>query len=179
MNNKQKPNDGFLILQYREGNASVLPILVKRYHKLFCERAYYITNDKDLAKDIAQECWIIIINKMQYLEKVESFNHWAFRIVYNKSIDTINKRKKQSKNLETNSSIQNEDQTSDDDSNLIHATLLKAIQQLPREKQDIIRLFYAEDYSLIEISSFLKIPVGTVKSRLFKAREKLKSLIKI
>ena len=47
----------------------------------------------------------------------------------------------------------------------------------PKEKQDIIRLFYAEEYSITEISAFLKIPIGTVKSRLFKAREKLKSIL--
>ena len=61
---------------------------------------------------------------------------------------------------------------------ILKRKLLNAIQDLPKGKQDIIRLFYVEEYSLKEISSFLQIPIGTVKSRLFKAREKLKSIMK-
>ena len=85
MNKKQNPTDRFLILQYKEGNTSVLPTLVKRYHKIFCEKAYWITKDKETARDTAQESWIIIINKLHTLENVDRFKSWAFRIVYTKS----------------------------------------------------------------------------------------------
>ena len=179
MNKKQNPTDGFLILQYRAGNTTVLPELVKRYHKIFCEKAYWITKDKEMAKDIAQESWIIIINKLHTLQQVNRFKSWAFRIVYTKAIDGIKHRNKELKNLESFEIIEPDYQSSEEKSNLIQITLLNAIRKLPKEKQDIIRLFYAEEYSINEISTFLKIPIGTVKSRLFKAREKLKSIIKI
>jgi RNA polymerase sigma-70 factor (ECF subfamily) len=178
MNKKEKPTDRFLILQYRSGNTAVLPTLVKRYHKVFCEKAYWITKDKELAKDIAQESWIIIINKLHTLEKVDSFKSWAFRIVYTKAIDRLKLRHLERENLASLGRIEPGHPSSEDESELIQLTLLKAIRKLPKEKQDIIRLFYAEAYSIIEISAFLNIPIGTVKSRLFKAREKLKSLLK-
>ena len=82
MNKKQNPTDRFLISQYMAGNTSMLPILVKRYHKIFCEKAFWITKDKEIAKDIAQESWIAIIDKLQTLKNVDSFKSWAFRIVY-------------------------------------------------------------------------------------------------
>ncbi len=178
MNKRQKNTDRFLILQYREGNTSVLSVLVKRYHKLFCEKAYWVTKDKEIAKDIAQESWIIIIKKLHTLENVDSFKSWAFRIIYTRAIDAIKQRNKENKKLESSVIIEPDTQSSEDQKNLIQLELLKAIQELPKEKQDIIRLFYAEEYSIIEISVFLKIPIGTVKSRLFKAREKLKSILK-
>jgi RNA polymerase sigma-70 factor (ECF subfamily) len=56
----------------------------------------------------------------------------------------------------------------------IKKALLKAINELPIEQQQAIRLFYVEEYSLKEIGDLLNISVGTVKSRLFHAREKLK-----
>ena len=178
MNKRQKLTDRFLILQYREGNTSMISVLVKRYHKIFCEKAYWITKDKEVAKDIAQESWIIIMDKLHTLENTDSFKSWASRIIYTKAIDAIKHRNKESENLESVGNIESDTQSSEDESKLIQLELLKAIRKLPKEKQDIIRLFYAEEYSINEISAFLKIPIGTVKSRLFKAREKLKSLLK-
>ena len=49
MNDGQKPSDRYHILEYKEGNVFVLPVLVKRYHKVFLEKAYWITKDKELS----------------------------------------------------------------------------------------------------------------------------------
>jgi len=65
-----------------------------------------------------------------------------------------------------------------DSEGLKERRLSEAIALLPKEKQDILRLFYMENYSVRQIGLFLQLPVGTVKSRLFNAREKLKSIIK-
>lgn len=176
MTTGQNPTDHYLISQYREGDTSVLPILVKRYHRVFCEKAYWIIKDKEAAKDIAQDSWITIIKKLETLKNIDSFKGWAFRIVYTNAIDAVKHRKKENKNIKTIEKIDLTFQTQEDDSKRIQLALLKAIQKLPKDKQDIIRLFYTEEYSIKKISRFLNIPVGTVKSRLFKAREKLKSI---
>lgn len=178
MNKKQDPTDGSLIRQYKAGNTAMLPILVKRYHKIFCQKAYWVIKDKELAKDIAQECWITIIKKLDTLEKVDSFKSWAARIVYTKAIDAVKLKNKETKHSTSSEVMESSTQPAEEEGHLIQKALLTAIQKLPKEKQDIIRLFYAEEYSLSEISTFLDIPIGTVKSRLFKAREKLKSLLK-
>ena len=99
MNKKQNPTDGFLISAYKAGDTSALAILVKRYHKVFCEKAYWVTKDKDIAKDIAQETWIIIIKKMDQIENLESFKSWALRIVYTRAIDALKQKNKENKNV--------------------------------------------------------------------------------
>ncbi len=176
---EKDPSDKYLIEQYLSGDTSSLPILVKRWHKIFCEKAYWILRDKDLAKDVAQECWIIIIHRLSALKKADSFKSWALRIIYTKSIDAYKRR---SRELQAINKIDKKDYAEVDEKEhqaALKSKLLNAIQDLSKEKQDIIRLFYVEEYSLQEISFFLKIPIGTVKSRLFKAREKLKSIIKL
>lgn len=178
MKTRQNLTDSLLIRQYKMGNTDALPKLVKRYHKLFCEKAFWVTKDKDSAKDIAQESWITIIDKLDTLKDWDRFKGWALRIVYTKSIDYL---KQQNRELRQKDSIptEREDKTTKgEEQKSIHKVLIQAIHLLPKEKQDIIRLFYKEEYSIYEISTFLKIPIGTVKSRLFKAREKLKSIIK-
>ncbi len=178
MNNNQNLSDGFLVDQYKSGVITVLPILVKRWHKKFCEKAYWVTKDKDLAKDIAQDCWVTIIAKIDSLESSNSFKSWAFRIVYTKAIDSLKLKNKSNKDLKTITREEYAEEYTEDNKSNIKKVLLKAIQDLPKEKQDVIMLFYVEEYSLKEISAFLKIPIGTVKSRLFQAREKLKSIVK-
>jgi RNA polymerase sigma-70 factor (ECF subfamily) len=60
----------------------------------------------------------------------------------------------------------------------LKTNLLVAIKKLPEHQQVVIKLFYVEDYSLKQISDILKISIGTAKSRLFHAREKLKETLK-
>jgi len=173
------PSDKYLIEQYVSGDKSTLAILVKRWHKIFCEKAFWILRDKNLSKDVAQECWIIIIAKLHTLKNTDSFKSWALRIIYTQAIDVHKLRTKENKNLgEIDKEVYLESEDGEE-REVLKAKLLNAIKNLPTDKQDIIRLFYVEEYSVKEISSFLHIPLGTVKSRLFKAREKLKSIIKL
>lgn len=172
-------SDAYLIEHYLLGDTSMLPLLVKRWHKIFCEKAYWVVKDKDLAKDVAQECWIIIIRKLPTLQNVDSFKSWALRIVYSKSIDAYNQRMStQKKRQEVHRKSMDDEGSNKEGRIALQQQMLKAIEHLSYKQQDIIRLFYLEEYSLKEVSDFLNIPMGTAKSRLFKARETLKSIVK-
>ncbi len=179
MNKKECLIDEKLIIEYQSGNAKALTLLVKRWHKLFCKKAFWVVKDADLAKDIAQDSWNVIIRKIHELKNPKSFGSWALRIVYNKSLDAINANKRKSKIIKTyiyqQDEIVNEDEN---DNENLKSKLLKSIKELPQSQQVVIRLFYIEDYSLKEISNILNISLGTTKSRLFHAREKLKITLK-
>lgn len=175
---KDKAIDAMLVAQYLSGNANALTELVKRWHKLFCEKAYWIVKDADVAKDIAQDSWKTIIVKINKLQDPKSFGAWALRIVYTKALDNINANKRKRNSLEhykyQQDTIVEEIETDES----LKKELLKAIKNLVEHQQVVIKLFYVEDYSLNEISDFLNISVGTAKSRLFHAREKLKKILK-
>ena len=175
---KDKTIDAILVTQYLSGNANALTELVKRWHKLFCEKAYWIVKDADVAKDIAQDSWKTIIVKINKLQDPKSFGAWALRIVYTKALDNINANKRKRNNLE-HYKYQQDTIVEDPETNeSLKKELLKAIKNLVEHQQVVIKLFYVEDYSLKEISDFLNISVGTAKSRLFHAREKLKEILK-
>ncbi len=170
--------DAILIEQFQSGNLSALPNLVKRWHKEFCKKAYWLTKDKDLSKDIAQDCWKIIIDKIADLKDPKSFGGWALRIVYSKSLDALraNQRKRNELKSYGLSQVEVEEETVDDSD--LKKRLLKKISELPEHQQIVLKLFYTENYSLKKISKLLDISIGTAKSRLFHAREKLKTTIK-
>ncbi|WP_298427444.1 RNA polymerase sigma factor [uncultured Kordia sp.] len=178
MHEKNHISDGILVGQYKAGDKKAFAILVKRFHKIFCNHAYWIVKDAEVAKDIAQDSWKLIIDKVESLQNPERFKSWALRIVHRKSIDwtrAIAKKQQQQNDYTVTKSIRDLPSI---DTNLTKQQLKQAIIQLSISQQQIIRLFYVDDYSLKKISSILGISVGTVKSRLYHAREQLKKQLK-
>lgn len=177
----KKIEDAWLIAQYLEGHKSAMALLVKRWHIKFCKQAYRYTNNYDSAKDIAQDAWVIILRKLEDLEHPEKFGNWALSIVTRKSIDWYRQHKRM---LEKNqkmiyakeaSIIEVIDLIKEQD---VNDDLKKAIALLSIEHRHVLKLFYIEAYGLVEISQILNISKGTVKSRLYYAREKLKETLK-
>lgn len=170
--------DELLIVQYRSGDVLAFQKLVERWHKRFCEKAYWLTKDADASKDIAQDSWKTIMDKLDKLIDPRSFQSWALRIVFSKSMDWLRSNERNRRKLE--SYYKNYDGTDEqnDDNQILKNEMLKAIKSLSSEQQIVLKLFYVEEYSLKEISKLLKISIGTTKSRLFHAREKLKQQLK-
>ncbi len=177
MKHNDKIFDGLLVLEYLSGNKKSFSLLVNRYHKKLCRHAYWFTHDIDVAKDIVQDSWSVIINRLSNLKDPNNFGSWAMRIVTRKALDYVNKQKKKKASLENYKyslfSIDDQD-TKESDVN----KLIQAIGLLPVNHKTVLQLFYLQEYSLNEMSQILEISVGTVKSRLFNAREKLKSILK-
>lgn len=178
---KEKKSDSDLILAFQSGDKSALNQLVRQWHKIFCEKAYWLVKDADVAKDIAQDSWTVIIRRIYALNKPESFGSWALRIVCNNAIDELNRNKRQQKHKEQIKYEQEKAafQKPSDTNAEIKLKLLEAFKYLPEHQQVVLKLFYRESYSLKEISSMLNISMGTAKSRLFHAREKLKQLLNV
>ena len=174
-------SDCELVLAYQSGNTAALSGLVKKWHVPFCKLAYWYIKDADVAKDIAQESWVIIFKKLDTLKNPKQFKSWSISIVNRKAIDWLRANKRENNKLnifydEKDKSIQIDE--SEDDKIKLLSILKVEIDELPTNQKMIIKLFYTESYSLKQISEAIKISVDTAKSRLFHAREKLKRSLK-
>ena len=170
--------DEKLVKAYKAGDKMALAALVKRWHMLFCDKAYWMVKDRDVAKDIAQDSWSIIIDKIESLNEPKQFKYWAYRIVCNKATDWLRHQTKNNNNIIGYDIDFKSDNSEYINNENLKLSLLKAINDLPINQKIVIQLFYLESYSLKEISKSLNISVGTAKSRLFHAREKLKTILK-
>ena len=168
--------DALLVLQYQAGDKKALGMLVKRHHNRFCSHANWYLSDLDASKDVVQDCWGIIMNRLSNLRDPNSFSSWAMRIVTRKSIDILRQNKTKREKLGQYQYTNLELTSNEENAEIIK--LRQAIKSLPNDQQIVLRLFYTKQYSLIEIGDILDISVGTVKSRLFHAREKLKTILK-
>ena len=176
MNKSKEISDAEFVIQYQSGDKKALITLVTRWHKKFCKHAYWYTKDVELSKDIVQESWTVIIDKMKTLRQADKFGSWGLSIVTRKAIDSLREQNKfQRLDSYTESNLVEEERVGT--SNL-HKLLLKEIKGLPNEQQIVLKLFYVEGYKIHQIAATLNIATGTVKSRLFTAREKLKTILK-
>ena len=170
--------DGLMVLEYQSGNAKSLSVLVNRHHNRLCRHSYRYTKDVEASKDIVQDSWRVIIKKLNTLKDPNSFSSWTTKIVTRKSLDYLNKLKTNQKHLKNYAENNPNRPEKENDGTKRTDQLLNAIKELPENQQMVLQLFYTEEYSLKEIAEILDISVGTTKSRLYHAREKLKKILK-
>ena len=156
--------------------------MIRRFNPRLQSKVFYHTKNRDSVKDITQECWYAIINNMDEVKFQIGFEAWALNIARNKAVDWIrNQQKERKRQLEVRAEEEEEAVNSDeaDDLREFQIQEIKAYMNLLPESQKIIlELFYKDNLSLPEVSEVLGISKGTVKSRLFTAREQLKKLLK-
>jgi len=161
--------DEILVMDCQRGSVKAMEMLVCRWQKRLWKYACNMTGDTEAAWDITQESWLGIIKGMRKLHDPARFKAWAYRITTNKSIDWIKKNRTAKKvGLDDVQGHQHEDEKD--------AGLKELLEKLDIKKRAVLNLRYFEQLSIPEIGIALKIPTGTVKSRLHSARKELKGL---
>ncbi len=183
---KSRLETELLTLSAYEGDREAFNKLVVLWNKKLIYQAHLRLDDWDQAQDIVQDVWQWLIKNRRKLRDVQNFSAWIRTIVDRRSVDWLRKEnKKQELRKDYGDSGNTIDSVDADDSAIAGSTektpvdLLRAsFRFLKPEMRLILNLYYHEGESVNSISQILGIPTGTVKSRLFTAREKLKSIIK-
>lgn len=142
-------------------------LLVNRIKKQLFVSAYTILRNRDDAMDAVQQAVYIAYSKFDKLKNQKKFNPWIAKITLNEAYKIYNKRKKCKRIDCVNDTIM-----SYYDSNDIE--FFDMITSLNKIEQEIIILRFYYDFSLEEISHIQKLPLSTVKSKLYRTLEKLK-----
>jgi RNA polymerase sigma-70 factor (ECF subfamily) len=161
--------DEILVMDCQSGSVKAMEMLVSRWQKRLWRYAFNLTGDTEAAWDITQESWLGVIKGLRKLKDTARFRSWAYRIVINKTNDWIRKSKAV-KRTEIGE-LQDQKQTDKYDTGV-----RELLEKLDMRKKVVLSLYYFEQLSVPEIGAALKIPNGTVKSRLHSARKELKEL---
>lgn len=147
--------------------------LIEENKLRFYKTAKAILKNDDDVYDALQDALMSIYQNFKQLKDLKFFATWATRIVINKCYDLLRKSKNNVVPFDEN--IENDLKNSESDVYEIDQYGIKlAIESLNEDLKLITILYYYDDYSVNEISEIVDIPVGTVKSRLSRAREILK-----
>ncbi|PCE62497.1 RNA polymerase sigma factor [Sediminicola luteus] len=176
----RKTIDAWLVQEYKNGHKKALGLLVKYWHPKLCRQALWYVKDLHLAEDVVQEAWQVIINQIIRLRDPHQFGSWAYTIVTNKAKDAL--RLQQKERVKMTAYWKSEPgigMEAEGDSKTIKLQwILKAIKTLPLEQQEVLNLFYLDAYHIKEIAQITGVTEPTVKTRLFRGREKIKELLK-
>lgn len=137
--------------------------------------AIVILKNEDDAYDALQEALIKMYKNITKLENKEAFNFWSRRIIVNCCYDLINKNKKV---VDITTKLTENFEETREDIYDCEDELVKILEQIEPDLRLTATLYYYDDLSTREIGEILQIPVGTVKSRLSRAREKLYEILK-
>ena len=163
----------YLVASARLGERSAWEKLHKLWHVSFITHAWRLSGNKDAAQDHVQDAWTEIYKGLAGLNNDRAFPAWAYRIVTRKCVRGGQKENRFTALPET--------EIGDDGAAKHHmemqAMLAKAMARLPAEQQAAIALFYREGMRIAEIAIAMDAPVGTIKTRLMNARQKLHDII--
>lgn len=170
--------DAELVFLVAGGDKKAMKTLVDRYKK----RAFYLAlgmvGNKDEAFDISQEAFIRVFKSAARFEKGHDFFPWFYSIVVNLCKDCLARRKNKEAremNLDDAAYLLVADSNPEDTviKEELSRDIQRALMELDFEDREIIMLKHFKDLSYDEIAALLKIPKGTVMSRLYYARKKL------
>ncbi len=151
-------------------------------YDLYCEAmfktAYNFTKEKTVAEDMMQEAFIKAFKNLNQFNESVSFGAWLKRIVVNQCLDYLKRRK-----LKIVTIDENHLQLTDEDNWKVHNSIsldqiYYAIEQLSDNYKIVLKLFLLEGYDHQEISQILNISEVASRSQLFRAKNKLKELLK-
>jgi RNA polymerase sigma-70 factor (ECF subfamily) len=166
--------DEILVMDAQCGRVKAMELLVARWQKRLWRYARSLTGDAEAAWDVTQEAWLGVIRGIGRLNDPARFRSWIFRIVTNKANDWIRgngcaARSQTPPTVETDhQAMQHSHETASD----LHSIL----QRLPDRSRTVLTLYYLEEFDVPEVARILRIPRGTVKSRLYHARQEFKEL---
>lgn len=186
-------DDLTLVKRVRSGDQRAFRTLVERYQKKVYAVALGMLKDKEEAMDVAQEAFVKVYKYLDHFKGDSSFYTWLYRITVNICIDVIRKKGGgRSEDVEFDESIAHDTSeaqigalgtrlgTNPQKSALrreLADKIQEALEQIPEKHRAILLLREIEGMSYEDLAETLKIPKGTVMSRLFHARAKVQKIL--
>jgi RNA polymerase sigma-70 factor, ECF subfamily len=177
MNKHDRLNDELLVLRCQQGDAEAFEALIGRWQRRLWQHAWRLTGDDSAAWDALQEAWIGISRGINRLADAAAFPAWAYQIISNKCRDSVRREQRRREATEMYSEQMQREEQDAAAARRQHNSLKEALEQMSGPDRAILSLRYEEQFDTAEIAGILDIPEGTVKSRLFNARQRLRKYL--
>ena len=169
-------NDAILVSNCLKGNTKAFETLIDKYQKPIFNVAHRMVNDYEDAQDITQSVFVKAFENLDRFNPKFKFFSWIYRMVINESINFLNKRRPDD---DVDSKIISKGKSPEQ--NYLDIELREKVQnalmELKIDYRVVILLRHFEEFSYDEMSYILDIPEKKVKSRLFTARQQLRTIL--
>jgi RNA polymerase sigma-70 factor (ECF subfamily) len=182
--------DEDLMFRYRDGDEGAFVEIVRRYKSKIVSTAYRVLGDLDKAEDVAQETFIRVHRNAARYRSIAKFSTWIYTIALNVARNELrNTKRKRLVSLDAfgadadaePSTYEIPDESAPPDQEAENKQLRgifeAAIRRLPARYREVFVLRDVDDLSYEEIAEILRVPKGTVKSRINRARQRFRELV--
>ena len=178
-----KNDDAQLIQRVLDGDDTAFSALVRKYQRSVHALAWRKIGDFHIAEDITQDTFLKAYQRLSMLKEPQSFGSWLYVITANQCKAWLRKKRTWMQSLEDTSSAQLEKATYsghiiEENEQMTEETQREVVKELLAKLQEsdrtVITLYYLGGMTYEEISNFLGVSVGAIKSRLHRARQRLK-----
>lgn len=182
-----QPSDEDLIERFQRGDLYAFDLIVKRYKDQLLNFIYRFVGSQEEAEDIVQETFLRVYRKRKAYKRIAKFSTWIYTIAGNLARTELRRRKRRKLFSVTDMGFEDRDYEITDDAlspeREVHGVMQeeiiqKEIEQLSPKFREVIILRDIQELSYEEISKIIKVPIGTVKSRVNRARLRLQSRLK-
>jgi RNA polymerase sigma-70 factor (ECF subfamily) len=185
-----RPDEAILIEAVKAGDSQAFETLVKRYGTRIHGHCLRLVHDEEQSADLAQEVLLRIFRNIHRYQHNFAFYTWVYRITTNCCIDYLRKRQRQINDLAAPLEDDRDSEWPEWESRIpstmqgpedayagmeMRQTIQCTLNELPHSLREVIVLRDVEGYSYQEIAHMLSCSTGTVKSRLFRARSRMKN----
>jgi len=177
MDREARTDDRELVRRMRAQDPEALRLVVERYQKRVFALVYGIVRDKHEVEDVAQEVFLKVYTRIGAFDERSKFYTWLYRVAANAAKDHVKKRSRRP-------AIALDEEVGIPDlepgpgeraaTSEVRLRVREAIEALPPRYREVLALRELEGFSYNDIASVLKISIGTVESRLHRARARLK-----
>lgn len=181
-------DDKILVKAFLQGDKTAFEVLFKKYREMVGRLVFSILKEESRVEDTVQDVFVLLFRNLSKFRGQSALKTWIYRIAVNEALRQINRSKRWVQMPEGDvepaqipSAIVVFNHGASPERVMVEGQQRELIQnglsQLKQDHRVILTLYYLEDLSVQELSSVLEIPEGSVKSRLFYARDALKKAL--
>ncbi len=176
MPDNKELSDKELIEKIRTSDQELYAVIIDRYQDKLLRYAYNLIKNKDKAIDIVQESFVKAFINLNDFNTEKKFSSWIYRIVHNQTINLAKKYQKETPLLE-NWDFESDDNVEEDfEQKEIKENVEKCLEEIPLLYSEPLSLHYIDEKSYEEISDILRIPMGTVATRINRAKKLMRNI---
>jgi RNA polymerase sigma-70 factor (ECF subfamily) len=174
-------SDPEVVTLARKGSEAAYRELLSRYERPVFSLVFRMVRDRETAEDLSQETFIKVLNNLDRYSPEFKFSSWLFKIANNLTIDHLRRRRVDTISIAKATSIAvvsaSESPLEELESRELGTAIERAIGKLRPEYRACIMLRHVEDKSYEEIAEIVKLPLGTVKTYIHRARHELRAAL--
>jgi len=169
-------SDLALVQRTRAGEVEAFSELVRRHERIVFNLAFRFMRDNALAEDMAQEAFLKAYRLLNGFRGDCSFSTWLYRVTSSVCLTELNRRKRRGE-VELTPSHEDDASTGPEATNDMSELVRRCVTKLPERYATIVSLYYLQEVAYEDIAEAMRIPMGTLKTWMHRARLQLRKIV--